>query len=399
MLRNNIEAEHRSVVVVWLTWCIVGWWLLWLGVACLAYGELSAKVVLLVLVSLAGFAIGSSRGGRQGFSGQAMTPERQESLRVPIVVLSAIILYQIPIAMNAGLRLMTIDDTFRGDYYEGGGTAFVLYEQFLVPIALYLFARWMCMRQRGSLWAAFVIAFFSMSALMKAGRFPILFGLFFLGLGRAVGILKLKIRYCVALGSVGLAASIWYSFWLLEARGSVLGLLDSSLSTEIWEQVIVKYHIGSFYLLQDLMDLPKLQTESILPYYTCGYFQYLASLLLRRFGIELQGYPLMTLNIELSDLSQIPFFGGFNAFSTNILPLYLDGGFIFSFLVFFLYGIGIRYGARGRAYPMSPIGVMTAFVMIFGLFQPLSTTGVYYVPLMMHASISFWKRRRIRAAG
>jgi len=377
----------------------LGWWLLWLGVACLGYGELSSKTVLLVLVSLAGFALGSLRGGRQRVSMQTMTLDRRESLRVPILVLSAIMLYQIPFALRAGARLATIDSTFRSDYYEGGDIAYVLYEQFLVPAALYLFAHWMCEKRRGTLWAVYVIAFFSVSALMKGGRFPIFFGLFFLGLGRAVGILKLKIRYCVALGAVVLAASLWYSFWLLAARGNVWGTLSFSSLIEIWELVVVKYHIGGFYMLQDLMDLPTLQTHSVLPYYTFGYFQYLASLFLRRFGIELQDYPLKALNLELTDISQIPVFGSFNAFSTNILPLYLDGGFIFSFLVFFLYGRGIRYGARGRANPISPIGVMTAFVMIFGLFQPLSTTGIYYVPLMLHVGIWFWRRGRNHAVG
>lgn len=379
--RINIIAKLRMF--------IVSWWLLWLLVAALLYGGLSLKVYALVLFSMLGFYLGSfpffPRKEQREFQHSRVI----SSVKFPFYGLSLIIAYQLNLFYKSYGLVDELGAGFREAYFDsvihGSSEAFVLYEQFLVPIGIFLISLWVCRKKNGGWWFIYTTVFFILDAAIKAGRFPLYYYLFFLGVGHLLGTFRLRFIRIMPI----LVALPVFSVYQLLSRKSFLGETDTGLLTLIFEKAVLQYHICGFYILDNLMDRPDLNTHSIFPFYTFGYFQYILSLILRRIGISIE-YPQQNLNIALTEVTYIDPIGPFNAFSTNILPLYLDGGFIFSFLMFYLLGFLLRSGSGSAVQPLSPINIIAAFVMVFGIFQPVVITGYFFIPIIMYVLIDFF---------
>jgi hypothetical protein len=62
----------------------------------------------------------------------------------------------------------------------------------------------------------------------------------------------------------------------------------------------------------------------------------------------------------------------YNAFTTNILPMYADGGVAGVFIGFFIYGLISKSGSNLDCFRINPIFLLTIFLMTFSLFQPLT---------------------------
>jgi hypothetical protein len=363
---------------------IIGWWIIWFFVAAAIYGGLSFKVSALVLISILGFYLGSFSFFPRGVKEKRHYNRIISSVKFPVFSLSIIISYQLFLNLKSLRAINMLGSGFREEYFSGAihgsGTSFVLYEQLMIPFGIYIISLWACRRQRGGWWFIFTITFFSLDALLKYGRFPLYFCVFFLIMGHLIGIFKLTFFRIIPL----LLALPVSTVYLLLARKSFVGVIDSNLIASIFREAIIKYHIMGFFILDNFMDKPDFYTASIFPSYTFGYFQYILSLILRRIGISIE-YPQQILNIALTNPIYIEKIGFANAFSTNILPFYLDGGIIFSFLMFYLFGFLLRKGPSSSFQNLSPINVIAAFVMVFGIFQPVAITGYFFLPIMIHA--------------
>ncbi|MCM2356630.1 MAG: hypothetical protein NDI77_00600 [Geobacteraceae bacterium] len=383
LVMSDCYSDHNFDMVTNLRRCIVGWWIFWLMLASLLYGGLSYKVILLVLFSVLGFYLGTLPLSKISIQNRALQNEVSSSIKLPVYGLTAIIGYQLILYRKSSLIIEDLGAGFREAYFESGvhgsSESFVLYEQFLIPIGIYLVAVWMCRRSHGGWWFLYVAAFFLLDAVIKAGRFPLYYLVFFLLVAQLLGTIRLKLSHIIPM-LIGLPV---LSVYQLLSRRSFLGEVNADLIKTIFEEAVLKYHVGGFYLLESLMQNPVLQTPYIFPSYTLGYFQYILSLYLRRFGISIE-YTQQALNTAMSDVTYIDNFGYFNAFATNILPFYLDGGFIFSFTMFCLLGYLLRTGVGAGFQKLYPINVIAAFVMIFGIFQPIAITGYFFIPLLIH---------------
>lgn len=381
----NVRSLTKSDIIRRLRYLIIGWWSFWLLLASFLYGGLSFDLYLVALFSLLGFYLGS---GNLLSSKSLKTPSQCKdniSIKIPIIGLCLIIAYQINLYLASLAIVKSLGAEFREAYYEyatvqGSSIVFVLYEQFLIPTALFLISLWVCTRKSGNWWAFFTAAFFILDASIKAGRFPLYFLVFFLVIGHFQGTFKLSFWRTIPIVLSLPALSIYY----LLARGSFVGKLDKEFILEILDASVLKYHVVGFYILDNLMHRPDLQPTWIFPSYTFGYFEYLISITARRFNETfVYEYPQQYLNLILSKPIHIKEIGTYNAFATNILPFYLDGGLLFSFIMFFAMGLLVKTNLGSKSECLSPLNIIGAFVMMFGIFQPLAMTSIFFFPIIL----------------
>lgn len=376
-------TNSRNRIINKLRYGIIGWWALWYIIALIFYGNLSTKVSILVLISLIGFFLGSihltiNEPTERGHYFWAIS-----SIKVPIYFLTAIIFWQIILAIRSAGAIAELGSSFREEYFGGfiqkSNYLFVLYEQLIIPLGIFFIILWLCRKQHGGLWFLYTTAFFMLDAIIKLGRFPLYYYVFFLVLGHIMGTFKLSFLRIVPMLIVLPVSSVY----LLLARKSFTGILDMQLLSNIIDKSIIKYHIIGFYLLDFLKDDPIFPKSFLFPNYTFGYFHYILSLIGRRFGFSFE-YPQQVLNIALTEPTYLRTVGDWNAFSTIILPFYLDGGIIFSFIMFYFLGYLLRTGPGVGFRTLSPLNVISVFIMFFGLFQPIAITCLFFVPILAH---------------
>jgi hypothetical protein len=86
--------------------------------------------------------------------------------------------------------------------------------------------------------------------------------------------------------------------------------------------------------------------------------------------------------------------GFYNAFGTNILPFYLDGGVAFSSMAFFMLGFLMIFNPKGDG-SVTSVGVLVWILMMVGIFQPVIIGPLFYVGLVMICLDYFvWKFKK-----
>ena len=119
---------------------------------------------------------------------------------------------------------------------------------------------------------------------------------FFIALGHLLGTYRIRLLKGLLLAVALLSLSTWF-LWARSGQGTPL---DAEYVASTVETSVLKYHVGGFYMLDDLMDQPVFKVDAPIPYYTLGYVQYLASLALRRFGVSID-FPQQRLFTVLTD--------------------------------------------------------------------------------------------------
>lgn len=301
-------------------------------------------------------------------------------------ILYIIIVYQIFITYTSVNNIDTLGANFRAAYYDseihGTSIGFVLYEQIAIPVGIFIISYWVCKRMKGGLWFFCTTVFFLLDALIKLGRFPLYFYVFFIIIGHYIGTYRQKTYIVIPITVTIVALSVY----MVIARQSFIGEVDQDMIMNIFDKAVLKYHVAGFYVLDKLKDSNVFKTCSIIPYYTFGYIQYIMSIIYRRFDIHME-YPQQIFNLTLADSIDTKI-GVYNAFSTNLLPIYLDGGIPFCIIIYFLLGFLFRARFNTQYLFLSPINIIVLFVMIFGIFQPIIITSYFYIPILLSCMLS-----------
>lgn len=357
-----------------------GWWLVFLGIAALAIGGLSTRTIVVACIGVASYLagtvpmFGATRAARAR-PGSGVC--RQPTWTMLFVVL--VVLFQFGMALQSIGSLFNLGARYRESYYEGdvygGSILFVLYESFIVPLGVFAVAHWLCSRHKIGLWRFAAASFFCLDALLKAGRFPLYFLFFFFAVSRLIGVTRIRVWVYVVVGC-GLA----FGALLLSLAREGLDI-DSG-----WEVIsnllrigVLNYHVVGFYIFQKISNSATFVGTLGAGSYTFGFASYFLALVGRRAGFDVT-YAQQGLNIALTNEIYIPTLGTYNAFGTNMLPLYLDAGILGVAAGFYVLGWLVRGGLR-RGSQVEAIDVVALFTMVFGIFQPLIMSAYFLLPL------------------
>ncbi len=315
----------------------------------------------------------------------------------PERVLAVVVIAQILVLLRShGLITKVLDfrDTFYSDPTAvfGSTYAFVLYQEFARPVCLWaaikLLARGGNVRTGALLFAFFCVA----DSLVSLGRFPLYYLAFFLLVGTARGLMfRKRSARLLVLPGLALMIPIATVIVLVRQASNITGV-PTDVIAELFKRGIVDYHVIGFGLFDKVINSRLFVIGSVFPHMSLAWFDYLLAITVSK-GAILYTYPWQQVNLLLTSGLEIREWGLVNAFATNLLPLYLDGGLPL------IAGVHVALGwivgeCRGRGGQCRPAPLLALFALVFGLFQPIINTGMVWIPALLLAGEWAWATAR-----
>lgn len=264
------------------------------------------------------------------------------------------------------------------NYLFGSSILYTLYNSFLFPscLVIILYQLSKLNTNKRQVFTGFLILF--LDAMIKLGRFPIIYIIFFLFFyGHRVNFKK-RYKVIVSITFIFLLQIILYfRQYFLDAS---FASFSNIFNYEIIEKSIIAYQYYGYLILEIFLKEASVYGE-LITFHTASFIFYLAELFSTKFGVFID-YPWEEINLKLSKgfyIESIDFYT--NAFSTNFLPVYLDLGFL-GILIFGLYS-GLVFGFKTNSNFFTLMKNLMFFISIFGIYQPiiLSLFGLIVSPL------------------
>lgn len=222
---------------------------------------------------------------------------------------------------------------------------------------------------------SFVALICLIDAVVTLGRFPMYhFMYFFFVISFINSKLKrtasvINFRFIAAL-SIFLGVSIWLLLAKLISQDSLVvgSLLD------IIRLFLVNYHFIGFHMINHLLDLeatggievPNLKVG-------LGFLDWFIYQLIQTLGVPIV-YDNSYMNIKSIFNAGIYLKGldyQYNAFSSNLMPLYVAGGSLGVVIGHFMIGLMAKLSCRKTGFAVNPYFLSLMFCMTFGIFQPM----------------------------
>jgi oligosaccharide repeat unit polymerase len=222
-------------------------------------------------------------------------------------------------------------------------------------------------------------------AILRQGRFQLLFILFFLFYFR--DIYKIKLKYILL--TVFLA--IVFSFYTLYTRFFINDAAITDLSDFLVPKVIfnssLNYQLYGYVFLDNLVE----NLSPIGKFYEFNlfnqFFYLINTIFLTKVGLFIH-YPWEAYNLILDQGVYSKHFDfDFNAFSTNFYPIFLDYGFFGIFFYGFFSGYFTAINSENKF--IKTIKTLNIFVLVFGLYQPIIIYLVGFIYLISGLYIFF----------
>jgi hypothetical protein len=385
MLVNVKTAQNRFLLIYVL------WWVLWYFIADnMRVVHISSEATTAIFASITATVLGA--GLVRLIWPSALEPAIpvdeawiKTALRVYICVQFVILL----LALRAMIKYGT---EYRSLYFSDPGLIFghayvqMAYENGLVPLASYLLMRWLTNGRDIPAWYGYVAVTGLMYSVILNGRFGIYNAMFLVGVASVLGHRAGKKVWLGALIAVALTFAILYY-----RTGVALDDVNEGLVTADFRETVLGYHVVGFYVFDHYIkphliktDFPLCNSLGILGMFIYGFTKY-------AFRSDVFPYCYGDLLVTLNKRIEIEDFGNTNAFGTNLLPFYVDGGLVLLSIVFMCAGAALFQ--RGRKGHVSPLSIQLLYLLVFGLFQPILNSAILVVPVLFHWAT--YSRKRI----
>ena len=309
-----------------------------------------------------------------------------------IIVIAIFLLQSIPIS---AILNGNIDFFYRNLIFEdtttlfGSTVLYTLYNTILYPMLIFgLCILPLIEKGRRFLFWLFISALF-FDAVVRFGRFPIFYAVFFLLYYRQN--LNISARHMI-LTAFLVVIAMQYILFLRQYEMQSIGFGIEFFTSTFMESVFQYNLIGP--LLFEHFASQQLVTISPLNFASLSALMVPIELILGRFG-EVLWYPWKDQMVAISQPVYIDILQrDANAFGTNFLPIYLDLGFIGPFILGLFSGFILSIRASGKL--ASSIKSMVAFITFFGVYQSyivMPYALFVFIPLMF--GLLRIRRRRI----
>lgn len=373
---------------LWLGVGVLAWWFGWLSYARMRFPLEDGVVVTAALTAMSCLAGGLALGRlfAAGSASSNTDAEPASASRIPEFVLGATLVIQL-VLLARNLPVYTQFDDFRDTLYNdptvlfGGTYLFVIYMEILRALCIWAAIK-IVTRQPGataaSLWLLGAQAVGD--SLTTLGRFPLYYLLFFLLI--AIGLRHGVRRLALASVTVATAAAVLVlAVGILLARSGIdLAGIERETLITLFQRNVVDYHVVGFAYMDELVRAQFYQIGSEFPHMTLAWFDYVAAVSLGKANL-IYDYPWEAINTQITNGLSIWGWGPVNAFATNLYPLYLDGGMLLIGGVHL--GLGLALGSARRRSPGLALGVLIAFALVFGIFQPYLNMGLFWLPCLV----------------
>lgn len=388
MFVSERSAHNRFLLVY------VIWWVGWFFVADnLRRVHISSEATAAVFTSIGAVVVGA---GIARLNGPATTRADVAPVAEPWIVMALRVCVgiQVILLVLAVKGMLTFGVEYRSLYFKDPGLIFgsnniwLGYVTIVMPISSYLIVRWLSNGGNLEAWLGYVVVMGFLEATIANGRFALYETLFFIGIARVLGHKVQAYQWLAVLG-----VAVPFAFGILYYR---TGVGSSDINHEQLgadSNAILEYHALGFYLFDYHIThhfirsfYPLCNSIGIfgLPLY--GFSKY-------ALGFTNPVYCYQEMQTELDRHVKIEDYGDTNAFGTNLLPFYVDGGLLLVGLVFIAAGYALFHSSTsGRR--VSPISISVLYVLVFGLFQPVLNGPQLVVPVLIHAALKVVTGRR-----
>jgi oligosaccharide repeat unit polymerase len=356
-----------------ITFGLVIWWLLWLGVSIRLEGDnfVSEKVVVLIAVMCAGLLAGSSVGvllpklnlnAARGFNGTLGNCLKS------VVALQFI--WVIYIYVVNKITFLDVRSLFFYEPQVLGGHKFTvyLYSNLVVPIYIYINCYFLAENKFSSI-SKISLLFACLDVLICAGRFMIYYFVFF----QAYSVIKDRFERAGYL-FIGITALLILSFGIYTLRYGSEITFNYLFYIRYFETSVIYYHTAPFYLLSKLLEEYRFEYSGFMSFGFADYVFHLLFPWLGKSEFALIGGWLNDIFIYIDG-------NPYNAFSTSIFPVYQDFKIIGVFIYFSLMGFIVGWRSKLSRGKGSVFRVFIVFILFFGLFMPINTSSVFFVTL------------------
>lgn len=364
------------------------WWLGWLSYARTRFLLEEGVVINATLTAMsclgAGLVLGRLLAAASVSKNGPLEPPVIS--RIPELVLSAVLVLQLALLVR-NLPTFSQLGGFRDTLYNdpsvlfGSNYLFVLYMEILRPLCIWAAIK-IVTRHSGTAAASLLLlgAHAVGDSLTTLGRFPLYYLVFFLLIAVSMrqGVRRLVLA-AVTVATAVLALVLGVGI-LLARSGIAFTRVDRETQIMLFQRNVVDYHVVGFPFLNALVKAQYFQIGSEFPHMTLAWFDYVAAVILAKANL-IYDYPWKPINMLITNGLPIWNWGPVNAFAMNLYPLYLDGGLPLIGGVHFV--LGLALGSIHRYSPSLALGVLIAFALIFGIFQPYLNMGLFWLPCLV----------------
>lgn len=266
---------------------------------------------------------------------------------------------------------------YRMDFFEAAGGVFkstylfTLYSVFLVPLLLLGTMYWVSKdlyNKKNKRFVLFLFLLIVLDAILSLGRFQYLFVLFFFYLSyKAFGFKKVALFFgFTAILALSFITIYFRQFFVDSAVDSAVEIVNADVA----RNSIISYQYNGYAFMDKLLaEKPPLGQPWQLNTPSFGFL--FAKIISTKVGVDFN-YPWESYNLMLTEgaydqrLDLL-----FNAFTTNLFPVFLDLGYP----GVLIYGIfsGVLLGFRTKNQILKAVQYLNLFMLIFGLYQPIIT--------------------------
>lgn len=270
----------------------------------------------------------------------------------------------------------------RMDFYEAKGIfsstiLTTLYGSILMPFIIISITALSLSFNKFKIYVIVGLLILILDAILRQGRFQLLFVLFFLFYFK--DIYKIKLRYIFLTAFLGIVFSFYILYTRLFINDAAITDLGDFLVPKVIFNSSLNYQLYGYVFLDNLVE----NLSPIGKFYEFNlfnqFFYLINTIVLTKIGLFLH-YPWEAYNLILDQgVYSTHFDFDFNAFSTNFYPIFLDYGF---FGIIF-YGIFSGYftAINSENKFIKTIKTLNIFVLVFGLYQPviIYLVGFFYL--------------------
>jgi hypothetical protein len=235
-----------------------------------------------------------------------------------------------------------------------------------------------------------------LDAVIHLGRFSFYYFAVVLLAGVLTGRLKLSL---IKGGALGIAIMLLGVMFFSVRYGATLDYVPDLDIANYFVDSILNYHIVGFAILDKFVSGDVVFPDASVPVLWLGFVEGLVSSMLKVVGLS-GGGPYATFGAFLQTVIIYTDNGYYNAFGTNILPYYLDGGTAFSVLAFFCVGAIICWPMNRTFETVGRFSLIVWIAMVMGIFQPVIVGPLVFVGaalIMIDKVITYSSRQPMRA--
>lgn len=377
-----------------------GFWLFWLGYNYFSGYFLHLGTYFLIIGALVSFSLGWGMTRIKYLSGGIRIPLLFVGLRHTekrtLKFLNFVVLLYLVFLIPALKSLLTLGFEHRDAVFEKtgifGSELITLFVRFVInPLVIVAAIVAVAASNSERSYMRYAYTLTIMLALFSLGRFPIYYLLFFYIVNRLISGNAIKSDRFINLRTlvvimVLLFCTVVFSNFKVGSEDRVFALSD------LIKIYFIDYHVVGFHMLDYAINVDDSRLLDFeFPTTSLGSVGWL----LHHFTKYIHVIPLF----DNSFIYAMEIFDGgmyfdelnwsYNAFTTGLLPLYLDGGYVGVFGIVFLYGMlsGLPKGLS--FFHVNPYFLLVIFLMMFSLFQPITSFYLLSSLVLMFLFITY----------